>query len=240
MENIHFFIILILILLFFYLIYFFLKGKSIKTEQQKENPEFTSLDTILNENRIEAFEKAIQLRNFELELSWKRANYFWVTIAAIFTGYILLITKDSSVNQTLLLLLKSTIIFLGFTFSLSWYFVNRGSRYWYLVWHLISEKLQRRDTGFIFNSRPSLRESDLLFDYGKYSVSRINIFISFIVTLVWFFLFLATHLESVYSYLNKNNACLYDIDKEKFIIFLLFINAIAWVCIILKRLRTDE
>ena len=42
-----------------------------------------------------AFEKAWEIRNFEIEMYWKRANYFWAFIASTFVGYFALAGSDT-------------------------------------------------------------------------------------------------------------------------------------------------
>ncbi|MCM3904811.1 MAG: hypothetical protein ND866_24200 [Pyrinomonadaceae bacterium] len=41
-----------------------------------------------------AFNKAWETRNFEIELYWKRATYFWAFIASAFVGYFGLVNAD--------------------------------------------------------------------------------------------------------------------------------------------------
>jgi lipopolysaccharide export LptBFGC system permease protein LptF len=40
-----------------------------------------------------AYKLALQIRQFEIELYWKRATYFWTLIAATFAGYFALATS---------------------------------------------------------------------------------------------------------------------------------------------------
>ena len=39
------------------------------------------------EKRNKAFEHALDIRKFEIDLYWKRASYFWTFIAATLAGY---------------------------------------------------------------------------------------------------------------------------------------------------------
>jgi lipopolysaccharide export LptBFGC system permease protein LptF len=73
--------------------------------------------------RHAALAEAHKNRKFEIDLYWKRATYFWTFIAAAFAGYFLL--QNGASNSTT----SFVVACLGFVFSLSWYFVNRGSKY---------------------------------------------------------------------------------------------------------------
>jgi len=44
--------------------------------------------------RRRAYKLALEIRQFEIELYWKRATYFWTIIAATFAGYFTLATSD--------------------------------------------------------------------------------------------------------------------------------------------------
>jgi hypothetical protein len=45
---------------------------------------------------VNALDAAIKTRNFEIELYWKRAAYFWTLIAVAFAGYFAI---ENSTNQ---------------------------------------------------------------------------------------------------------------------------------------------
>ena len=44
-------------------------------------------DTILVNPEAKRFGVAVQIRNFEIELFWKRSIFFWGFISAAFAGY---------------------------------------------------------------------------------------------------------------------------------------------------------
>jgi hypothetical protein len=68
------------------------------------------------------FDVAVQVRNFEIDLFWKRSVFFWGFIASAFIGYAAL-RKDSP-NLALL------IACFGMVCSCAWTLLNRGSKYW--------------------------------------------------------------------------------------------------------------
>jgi len=77
------------------------------------------------------FRQALESRKFEIELYWKRATYFWSFITAAFAGYFVLISIENIANFKPLTVVVS---FIGTLFSLAWYLVNRGSKFWQENW----------------------------------------------------------------------------------------------------------
>lgn len=77
----------------------------------------------------------LDTRKFEIDLYWKRATYFWTFIAATLTGYGLTLSVDKAkvdignVNK-----FQFLIICLGIVFSLSWFLVNKGRKFWQENW----------------------------------------------------------------------------------------------------------
>lgn len=128
--------------------------------------------------RHAALEEARANRKFEIELYWKRAGYFWLFIAAAFGGYGYL--RDNQI-------IAFTIACSGFLFSLAWYFVNRGSKYWQGNWELHVDLLEDDISGPIYKTVVQPSECDLCEFEGPYpfSVSKINQLLSLFVTVVW-------------------------------------------------------
>jgi hypothetical protein len=129
--------------------------------------------------RHAALKEARQNRKFEIELYWKRAGYFWLFIAAAFAGYAPL--RD---NQIIAFFIACS----GFIFSLAWYFVNRGSKYWQVNWELHVDLLEDDDSGAIYktvvqHSKCNFYEFDRPYPF---SVSKINQLLSLFVTIGWF------------------------------------------------------
>jgi hypothetical protein len=129
--------------------------------------------------RRAALEEARENRKFEIDLYWRRAAYFWVFIAAAFGGYSTL----QGDRQTIAFLVAC----LGFIFSLAWYFVNRGSKFWQQNWELHVDLLEDDFAGPIYKTvvqRKQCRFRDLTGAY-PFSVSKINQLLSLFVTVVW-------------------------------------------------------
>lgn len=133
------------------------------------------------------FEIALAVRNFEIENYWRRANYFWLILAAIFAGYFAVgmepDSKEIGLNRLIL-------AFLGVLFSWAWYFANRGSKFWQENWEAHVDLLEPLTHGLLFQTVISAPRSwyKILSAY-PFSVSKINALVSLTVAVLWSFLF---------------------------------------------------
>ena len=143
----------------------------------------------------EALKRAWDTRRFEIELSWKRTNYFSIMVGALFIGYYTL--KDEP-------LLAILISLLGFCASLAWFFVNKGSKFWQENWEINIDCIEAitKDNmlhsnvfSYHYNHRP-LHPTRAY----PFSVSKINMVFSGFVTIAWFIIY-------VYSIWNSSQFC---------------------------------
>lgn len=125
----------------------------------------------------EALERAWKNRDFEIELYWKRATYFWTFLVATFAGYFIVISRPevSKAFPQAELIVTS----LGLVFSLAWHFVNKGSKKWQENWEKHIDMLEEEVTGNIYKT---------VLDKTAYSVSGINLVVSRFVFFIWLFL----------------------------------------------------
>ena len=152
---------------------------------------------LTNARQSEAFRVALDIRKFEIELYWKRAAYFWTFIAATLAGYLLLQQKtgQDSFDATYM------VTCLGFTFSVAWYFVNRGSKSWQRNWEAQVDLLEDEIVGPLYKSeinRYGSRFWDLTAGY-HFSPSRINQILGVFITVLWFGLIIRTLLLADWS-----------------------------------------
>lgn len=137
---------------------------------------------------VDALAQARDARKFEIEMYWKRAAYFWTFIAAAFVGYASFLT--GSHTHAFAAFLMSLI---GFVFSLAWYQVNRGSKFWQENWENHVELLEDAVTGPLFKvvaKRPKKpwtwsTVGEHVIGPRAVSVSRINGVVSVFVLVVW-------------------------------------------------------
>jgi hypothetical protein len=124
-----------------------------------------------------AWETAIKRLDFEIDLLWRRGLYFWTFIAVTFIAY-------SSLSHGADFGRKLTSIF-GFLLSLAWCLANMGSKYWQAVWEVKVKKLEIDVTGKLYGWIPDMAEKKDILKGRRFSVSRIAIAVSGMVTLFW-------------------------------------------------------
>src|SRR6266478_1199459 len=124
-----------------------------------------------------AFEKAWEIRNFEIEMYWKRASYFWAFIARAFVGYFALV---SSSNYRLQDRFNHAEVFfvicIGFILSVAWLLTNIGSKSWQRHWEVHVDLLEDNFTGPLYKT---------VHPKTTFSVSKINEIVSGVVVGVW-------------------------------------------------------
>jgi len=140
-----------------------------------------------------AFEFVVSTRQFEIELYWKRATYFWTFIAAVFVAYVAL--RQLGEGYEFETLLVSAV---GIILSLAWHFSNLGSKSWQRHWEKHLDLMEDNFMGPLYKTVNSDQ---------TYSVSKINEIVSFVFVVVWILLF-ASALESSYDFPKSVN----DID----------------------------
>lgn len=146
-------------------------------------PEFSE-----REKRRLAFEKAHEIRKFEIELYWKRATYFWAFIASSFVAYVAIISSEN-IEQADKDNFAFIITCVGFIFSFSWYLVNRASKHWQTNWELIIDDLENEFTGDLMKRhiKNNNKWYELTLSY-RFSVSKINQIVSIFITVIWMML----------------------------------------------------
>ncbi|MFA0604933.1 hypothetical protein [Vibrio amylolyticus] len=140
---------------------------------------------------LAAYKIAIETRNFEIDLYWKRSLFFWGFIATAFISYGSL-TVESKHNFAL-----ATACF-GFICSLCWSLVNRGSKYWQEHWETMVTKLESELGNIdLFRAEDTQQHKSHWLNSRKFSVSRTAIALSDFTTLIWFGLIL-NHLSTMF------------------------------------------
>lgn len=122
-----------------------------------------------------ALELALDIRKFEIELYWKRATYFWAFLAVALAGYLTVLgSKDICGKEKSDALLGLSC--LGIVFSLAWYFVNRGSKFWQENWEKHVDMLEDGINGPLYKTIMKKEKISWLKPWHPYpfSVSKIN------------------------------------------------------------------
>lgn len=157
------------------------KKEDTNTEIMNEN-DYIVLFGSEKEIQKEALKNALDIRKFEIEMYWKRASYFWALIAVSYAGYFTFLSGENT--DECLLLFISTI---GFNFSCSWYFVNRGSKFWQNNWERHVDYLENKVMGPLYKTVKNPNEFKLcnLTEAYPMSVSKINQISSLFVSITW-------------------------------------------------------
>ncbi|CAM7271703.1 TPA: hypothetical protein SM709_001203 [Escherichia coli] len=160
-----------------------------------------------SDKHLRAFTQVADIRKFEIEMYWKRATYFWTIIAITFTGYFALASANSFPFKNAFSLLLSSM---GSVFTLSWFLVNRGSKYWQENWENHLDLMENGITGPLYKtvlSRPSVEakknapqlastDKDFIDKHitgpKKISASKINQLVAFYLLGIWLILVMTT------------------------------------------------
>jgi hypothetical protein len=153
-----------------------------------EKGDKASSDSVL----ARALDRALDIRKFEIELYWKRATYFWAFLAVTLAGYFTLraANMDDTAKGEALLILSC----LGVVFSVTWYFVNRASKFWQENWENHVNLLEDKVIGPLYKTVLSDKGISFWKLSGPYpfSVSRLNQILSLFILGLFLLLVSAT------------------------------------------------
>lgn len=134
------------------------------------------LISIISKSKSEkAYEAASDVRKFEIGLFWQRAAYFWAFITVVYTAYFKVLTEIYEKQHGYLPLIILSL--LGLFFSFSWFLTSKASKHWQENWELHLDLLEDEVTGPLYKTY--LAEK-------SYSVSKVNIYAGFIVSVCSF------------------------------------------------------
>jgi hypothetical protein len=148
--------------------------------------------------REEALKNALDIRKFEIDLYWKRAGYFWAFIALSFAAYFAVATNAKKLcdMQSDLLLISSGA---GLFFSLCWYCVEKGSKYWQENWEKHVDWLEDEVMGPLYKRILAYKNGSvsrfLPTKPYPFSVSKINQLLSLSICLIWGFLYVSNFMR---------------------------------------------
>ncbi|MFA7686549.1 MAG: hypothetical protein WCY25_01655 [Moheibacter sp.] len=136
--------------------------------------ELADISTEENRSKAEsAFKKAWETRNFEIEMYWKRANYFWAFQIPVFTAYFLIL---NSIKYNEIKSYEYMICCIGIIVSSAWFLINKGSKSWQRHWEHHIDFLEDNFTGPLYKTVTKIE---------TYSVSKINELVSLFFALIW-------------------------------------------------------
>ncbi len=131
-----------------------------------------------------AYHQAHKNRDFEIELYWKRATYFWGFQVSFFaTVGIVLNAETLEVWQHTYMALISLV---AFVVTVLWALMSRGAKFWQANWEAYVDILEPYVVGDIYKFFPSSKKLD-----RPYSVSKVNSYVIFVIGVFWCLAYLA-------------------------------------------------
>lgn len=181
-------------------------------------------------NFFDVYKIILDTRKFEIENFWKRATFFWGTLAILFVAY-----YSIKIDIRYLSIVSLTGLIYSLIFSLS----IRGSKYWQEHWELLAKKYEKKlNDILIFRwklfDEINKENKDTLSILKPYriSVSKLVMIISDFLTLSWLSLFLKDIIY-LYRISDFNNPFNFETATHFSLLFiaLLFIFSIMLVYI---------
>ena len=174
---------------------------------EQENFDFNKSNNDEIEKMKNAIDKAWETRDFEIKLYWQRALYFWGFIAlAFYAPFAILNLEQDFISYPIInkFFFVTIVCILGSFLSFAWYLANRGSKYWQENWERWIYILEKYKYGKLYSTTFDEKDIDTsIIGAGRYSLSRINIIISLIITIAWF---LAAVFASI-NIIDTHNVC---------------------------------
>lgn len=135
------------------------------------------METSRNDTTMTTFVSASRAREFEIDLFWKRALFFWGFLAAAFVA--LVSTHGKAPHLAVLIACFGTIC------SWTWTLANRGSKYWYESWEAKAQREASPEIRDMFARIEPVKNPEQRWSARRYSVSRLAIALSDFTTALW-------------------------------------------------------
>lgn len=150
------------------------EGKPTQQEERSDSERLPIPAGPKDAGNIELYKLAVDTRKLELTLFWQRSTFFWGFLAAVLAGYVL-----ANQQSWIRVLLAN----LGLVAGACWWLVNKGSKYWHENWEQMVTRLEDAPNGLF--SRTAPLESKGILGAAGYSVSKITIFFSGCMTVLF-------------------------------------------------------
>jgi hypothetical protein len=186
----------------------------------------------------EAYDKAHEVRQFEINLYWKRALYFWGFEAAFMLAFGTVLEKGNQVSGQFYYLFLLALF--AFCFTLLWRLALKGAKRWQENWEAHIDMLEECFSGNLYKTvlyKASLYEKGRIRDF--FSVSKVNEAINKLLLIMWFVMGAVSWgkaMEASFSLAQSNNIGWFQYTAPS----LIFISAYAlalWLAD--KKLKSD-
>jgi hypothetical protein len=145
----------------------------------------------------EAYDKAHDIRKFEIEMYWRRSAYLWTLQGAALTGLALILstgtfngdclpptaktTEDCHLDLVKLVVIVAIWSFGTFT-AYVWLLLLRGAKFWQNNWERHVDFLEDQISGALYKTYPVTKFE------APYSVSKLNELMAWFTLLMWIFI----------------------------------------------------
>ena len=140
------------------------------------------------DNLFERYKMVIAARNFHYENFNKWLTYFYVANAAIFVGYVQVVTKKDSAHLSSYESTETAILILGCIACLLLYLSSKGYYYWNIHWISLVNHYEdqlgwnkKERVYSMFFNKHSQNNYFIPYSGANYSTSKIAILFSFII-----------------------------------------------------------
>lgn len=120
---------------------------------------------------------AVEARQHEIGLFWRRALFFWGFIGSAFIA----LTVTYSDHPFLAIAVSC----FGLLCSVCWSLVNRGSKYWQEAWEAKVAREEEKSIGILFEEIEKEQNKGCWLSGKRFSVSRLAIALSDFVAILW-------------------------------------------------------
>jgi hypothetical protein len=156
-------------------------NKYIKSVLNDDNKEYLTNGDL--EKLKEAYNKAHDIRKFEIDLYWKRTSYLWTLIAALITVSGVLLASyyrlpDGSLDKIILIWLVACVASLGVITTIISSKILESGEYWQKNWEYHVNLLEPLFSGSLYGTLINSKEQ-------RYSISKLNYAIYIILLIAW-------------------------------------------------------
>lgn len=139
----------------------------------------------------EAYDKAHDIRKFEIQMYWTRSAYLWALQAASLAGLAAILAatdeidvrcKEDDCTALVRLLVLIAIWCFGLFSAFIWVMLLRGAKFWQEIWERHVDYLEDEFSGSLYKTYVSDRTME------PYSVTKINLAMAIFSFFVWIFI----------------------------------------------------
>lgn len=156
--------------------------------------------TKVSEKLREAYDRAHEIRKFEIEMYWRRSAYLWTLQAAAFGGLALILSTIESLGwlcqdfakkpeqsvsiaecnaERIKLMLVLAVWAFGTFSALAWLLLLRGAKFWQNNWERHVDRLEDYFSGALYKTY-------VVDEYKRpYSVSKLNELMALFTLILW-------------------------------------------------------